>query len=88
MYRTVSFAAIVAAALAVAGPAAAAEGKPSFDKADQNGDGKVSLKEAKEQGFDKYQFFAQDVDQDGMLTEEDWRYISRRSNFNLAAPDY
>jgi len=86
MFRTFSFAAALAmaAGLAITGPALAAEEKPSFETADANGDGKISLEEAKAQGYDKYQFIAQDVNQDGMLTKQDWRYISRRSNFVLA----
>lgn len=84
MQRPISFALAVLAAAAFAGPAVSAEtDKPSFEDADANGDGKVSMEEAKEHGFDKYQFSAQDVDQDGMLTQEDWRYLSRRSNFVL-----
>ena len=85
MQRTISLAAALLAAAAFAAPALAADAdKPSFETADANGDGKISMKEAKEQGYDKYQFAAQDVDQDGMLTKEDWRYISKRSNFVLA----
>ncbi|WP_161958781.1 hypothetical protein [Ferruginivarius sediminum] len=89
MFRTVSIAAASAlamvAGLAATNAAVAAEmEKPSFETADENGDGKISFEEAKAQGYDKYQFIAQDVNQDGMLTKEDWRYISRRSNFVLA----
>jgi hypothetical protein len=79
MRRSISF-----AVAALAAPAwSAMQEKPSFGEADADGDGKVSFKEAKEHGFSIYQFAAQDVDQDGMLTQEDWRYLSRRSNFVL-----
>jgi len=81
---------IIAAMLAVAGgigfsaPALAADqDKPSFEEVDANGDGKISYDEAKEAGFDKYQIIAQDVNQDGTLTEEDWKFVSTRSNFDL-----
>ena len=88
MTRSIAFlAAVFAAAFTlgvVAGsPAQAQEQKPSFEKADANGDGKVSLAEAKEHGFSIYQFVAQDVNQDGMLTKQDWTYLSTRSNFDL-----
>lgn len=84
MRRTMSIAVAALAVVAFAGPAwSAMDEKPSFEEADANGDGKVSQKEAREHGFSIYQFAAQDVDQDGMLTKEDWRYISTRSNFVL-----
>ncbi|SDG38820.1 EF hand [Limimonas halophila] len=78
----------VVGGIAFSAPALAADQeKPSFSEADANGDGKVSTEEAKEAGFDKYQIVAQDVNQDGMLTEEDWKYMSYRSNFNLSGID-
>jgi len=84
MHRILSIAIALLAAASFAVPAVSAENdKPSFEEADQDGDGKVSMDEAKQHGFDRYQFVAQDVDQDGMLTEEDWHYLSRRSNFVL-----
>ena len=88
MTRSIAFlAAVCAAAVALAGvtgsPAQAQDKKPSFEDADANGDGKVSLEEAKKHGFSIYQFVSQDVNQDGMLTEQDWAYLSTRSNFDL-----
>lgn len=81
MTRSIALAA--AFAFVLAGSAAAQNKKPSFSEVDANGDGKVSLEEAKKHGFSKYQFVAQDVNQDGMLTEADWKYLSTRSNFRL-----
>jgi hypothetical protein len=75
--------AVLALGALAAGPAQAQDKKPSFEEADANGDGKVSLEEAKKHGFSIYQFVAQDVNQDGMLTKEDWTYLSTRSNFDL-----
>jgi len=84
MTRTIAFITAVLALGAFAGtPAQAQDKKPSFEESDANGDGKVSLEEAKKHGFSIYQFVAQDVNQDGMLTKEDWKYLSTRSNFNL-----
>lgn len=87
MQRSITLAATVAAALiggaALAGPALAQDQKPSFSEADANGDGTVSMKEARDLGFDRYQFVAQDVNQDGKLTKEDWHYLSTNSNFVL-----
>ncbi len=84
MRRSMSFAIAALAVVSFAGPALSVEtDKPAFEEADKNGDGGIGMKEAKALGYSKYQFFAQDVDQDGMLTKEDWRYLSRRSNFNL-----
>lgn len=82
MTRSITLAAVTLAFL-IAGAAQAQDKKPSFSEADANGDGNVSLQEAKQHGFSKYQFIAQDVNQDGMLTQEDWKYLSTRSNFRL-----
>ena len=43
----------------------------------------AAMEEAQDLGFDRYQFVAQDVNQDGQLTEEDWHYLSTNSNFVL-----
>jgi hypothetical protein len=75
--------AVLALGALAAAPVQAQDKKPSFEEADANGDGKVSLEEAKKHGFSIYQFVAQDVNQDGMLTKEDWTYLSTRSNFDL-----
>lgn len=82
MTRSIAIA-VVTLTFVLVGAAQAQDKKPSFSEADANGDGKVSLKEAKKHGFSKYQFIAQDVNQDGMLTEQDWKYLSTRSNFRL-----
>jgi len=88
MFKRVSFVLALMAVIGGIGLSGSADAanekpKPTFETADKNGNGSISLKEARDQGYSKYQFFAQDVNQDGSLTKDDWRYISRRSNFIL-----
>ena len=66
---------VAALAVLLLSGAAHAEGKPSFDDADADGDGKVSIKEAKEAGIPEGEAKKEDVDKDGALTERDWAYV-------------
>lgn len=64
------------AALLLSGTAHA-EGKPSFDEADADGNGKVSIQEAKKAGIPEAEAKKEDVDSDGNLTERDWAYVKK-----------
>lgn len=70
-------AALVALPLAAA---AAGEGeRPAFDKADANGDGKVSVAEAKQAGVPKAEAKREDIDDDSQLTKADWKFVDMSS---------
>lgn len=47
---------------------------PSFEEADKDGDGKLSMEEAKAVGLSEETFKEEDLDGDGQLTEYDYRY--------------
>lgn len=47
---------------------------PPFKKADKDGSGKMSLKEAKKLGIQKETFQKEDLDNDGKLTKYDYKY--------------
>lgn len=76
--------ALIAAALAaviagLAPVASLARDKPSFEQADANGDGRVSVSEAKEAGIPASKAKANDLNGDGKLTKADWRFIDLES---------
>lgn len=48
---------------------------PDFDQADKNGDGAVTLEEAKQAGVSAERAKSQDIDSDGELTEIDWKFL-------------
>lgn len=50
--------------------------KPSFSKADANGNGKVSIQEAVKAGVPKDQAKQADIDNDGKLTKTDWKFVN------------
>lgn len=68
------FLAFVTAGLVLLGPAQAAD-KPSFKKADQDGSGKVSIQEAKKAGAPEKEAKQEDLDNDGKLTKDDWKFV-------------
>ncbi len=47
---------------------------PSFEEADKDGDGKLSMEEAKSVGLSEETFEEEDLDGDGQLTEYDYKY--------------
>ncbi len=47
---------------------------PSFEEADKDGDGQLSLEEAKAVGISQNTFEKEDLDGDGYLTEYDYKY--------------
>ncbi len=49
--------------------------KPSYSKADQNGDGSVTIQEAEKIGVPKKEAKREDLDGDGKLTKIDWRFV-------------
>lgn len=55
--------------------AATSTERPSFDKADANGDGAVSMKEAKAVGVPQAEAKREDIDNDGKLTKADWKFV-------------
>ena len=57
--------------MAVSGTALAGD-RPSFDKADKNGDGEISTQEALDAGAPKKEVKAADADGDGKLARGDW----------------
>ena len=71
---------MLALALALTGPAVAAQDEgggnklPGFKKVDQDGNGKLSLEEAKKVGIAKDKFQEEDLDNDGKLTKYDYKY--------------
>jgi hypothetical protein len=54
---------------------AVASGKPPFNVADKNADGRVSLDEAKQVGLPKPKAQENDLDDDGYLKPDDWSFI-------------
>ena len=69
----------IAGALLVALPlvATAAEDaeRPGFKQADANGDGKISVQEARDAGVPKAEAKREDIDNDGKLTRADWKFV-------------
>lgn len=65
---------ILLASIALALNAAAA-GKPPFNVADKNADGKVSLDEAEQVGLPRAKAKENDLDDDGYLKPDDWSFI-------------
>lgn len=59
---------------------AVAAGKPAFKEADSNGDGRVSIAEAKRAGIPANKAKANDLNGDGKLTPADWRFIDPDSD--------
>ena len=59
-----------------------AEVRPKFRFADQNGDGKVSINEARAAGVPVSEARACDIDDDGKLTRDDWRFIDMNTPSN------
>ena len=73
-----SMAAVVAAAL-ISCPliAGAAEGddRPGFNKADSDGDGRITVDEATSAGVPEAEAKREDIDNDGKLTKADWKFV-------------
>lgn len=64
--------------LVVAAPlvAVAAQGeKPDFTEVDADGDGQVSISEAKEAGVPEQEAKREDINGDDKLSEEDWKFV-------------
>lgn len=70
---------ISAVLLALSGAAWAAD-KPSFKEADSDGNGKVSIQEAKQAGIAKEEAKTNDLDDDGKLTKNDWEFVDLKSS--------
>lgn len=49
--------------------------RPSFDEVDANGDGAVSLEEAKQAGVPESEVKREDIDDDGQLSKADWKFV-------------
>jgi hypothetical protein len=62
-------------ALPVVAAAAGDDARPGFGKADANGDGKISVEEAKSAGVPAAEAKREDIDNDGQLTKADWKFV-------------
>lgn len=65
-------------ALLVATPlaaVAASDEKPAYKEADANGDGQVTVSEAVKVGVPKAEARSADIDDDGKLTQDDWKFV-------------
>ncbi len=49
--------------------------KPSYEEADQNGDGTVTVQEAKKVGVPEKEAKKEDLNGDGKLTKMDWKFV-------------
>ena len=49
--------------------------RPDFAEADANGDGAISLEEARKAGVPKSEAKREDIDNDGKLTKADWKFV-------------
>lgn len=49
--------------------------KPAFDEVDADDNGKITIEEAAEAGVAKEEARRQDLDDDGTLTKNDWKYV-------------
>lgn len=48
---------------------------PAFEKADKDGSGAVTIEEARQAGVPESEAKAEDIDDDGKLSEADWGFI-------------
>ena len=69
------YALVLTAALLITSGSALAAFKPTFFEADRNHDNKVTIKEAENAGIPKKMAEKADIDGDGALTRNDWKYI-------------
>lgn len=63
-------------ALPLVAVTANAEERPSFDEVDQDGDGMISVEEAKQAGVPESEVKREDIDDDGKLSKADWKFVS------------
>jgi hypothetical protein len=66
---------VLLVALPLAATAAGDDSRPGFDKADENGDGKISVEEATAVGVPEAEAKREDIDNDGKLTKADWKFV-------------
>lgn len=50
--------------------------RPSFGEVDKNGDGKISVEEAKQAGVPESEVKREDIDDDGKLSKADWKFVN------------
>lgn len=67
-------------ALPLAAAAQSGDERPSFNEVDQDGDGKISVEEAKQAGVPESEAKREDIDGDGQLTKADWKFVDLRSD--------
>ncbi|MDZ7748556.1 MAG: hypothetical protein U5K43_06690 [Halofilum sp. (in: g-proteobacteria)] len=53
----------------------ASDERPDYKEADANGDGQVSVSEATDVGVPKSEAKREDIDNDGKLTQADWKFV-------------
>lgn len=76
---------IIAAAFLTTSGAAWAADKPSFKEADADGNGKVSVQEAKKAGVPKDEAKSNDLDDDGKLTKNDWEFVDMQESSDYSS---
>ncbi len=77
MTKTLTATALAAALFSFPLIAGAAEGddRPGFDKADSDGDGRITVEEATDAGVPEAEAKREDIDNDGELTKADWKFV-------------
>lgn len=77
MTKTSTAAVLAAALFSLPLIAGAAEGddRPGFDKADSDGDGRITVEEATDAGVPEAEAKREDIDNDGELTKADWKFV-------------
>lgn len=61
------------------------EKKPSFEEADANNDGRVSMSEATSAGIPNFEAKGADIDEDGLLTKQDWTFVDIKGAVDMEA---
>ena len=72
---TIRLAGLALVAVPLAASAADSGERPKFGEADANGDGAISIEEARKAGVPKEEAKREDIDNDGELTKADWRFV-------------
>lgn len=67
--------AVLMTALPLAATAAEGDERPSYEKADANGDGVITVEEATSVGVPQEEAKREDIDNDGELTKADWKFV-------------
>lgn len=63
-------------ALPLVAGAQGSDERPAFDEVDEDGDGQVSVEEAQQAGVPESEAKREDIDDDGQLSEADWKFVN------------